>query len=199
MRANEHQHFSYSYLPPEKEKELRGIAARLVPLLNQLRSTGLEAGKELKKAKKILKHGELALFCRDIMKTDVRMCQYFIKIADLAEKIGSEIVEMMPASSAAALSSAPPAIVSEVVEAMKGGEKCPSVRIIKERTRDARTGEGSAATVEHEEERLASVATILMKKLEKEELSAVTNFLNTANKSSIVALCDKIRSDPASG
>lgn len=188
------QRFRYSDLPPEQAKELQGIVATLTPLLKKLRPTALEAGRQLKQAKGIVKHGSFALFCRDVMKTDKRMCEYYIKIADLAEEIGSDMVEMMPASSAAVLSSAPATIVSEVVEAMKDGEKCPSVRQIKARIRDTRGDGDIAAAFKQGDERTAGVASMLMKNLQKEDLVDFVDFLSAANKFSIVALCDKIRS-----
>ena len=192
--ANQKQPFNYSDLPTDKANELRIIAATLAPLLQELRPTALKAGQQLRAAKEILKHGGFGSFCRDTMKTDVRVCQYYINIANLADEIGSEIVEQMPASSAAVLSSAPLEIVSQVVDEMKDGEKCPSVRQLKERIRDARSNGQGVATGEHDDERVANVASILMKKLEKQELAALMDLLNAANKYSIVALCDKISS-----
>ncbi len=193
------QRFNYSDLPTEKARELRSIAATLEPLLKELRPTALKAGQQLRAAKEILKHGGFGSFCRDVMKTDVRMCEYYINIANLADEIGSEIVEKMPASSAAVLSSAPPEIVSQVVDEMEDGGKCPSVRKIKERIRGTRSNGESVATVEHDDERVANVASILMKKLEKRELADLMDLLNAANKYSIVALCDKIHSHLAFG
>jgi hypothetical protein len=199
MPTNDKQRFNYSDLPTEKARELRSIAATLAPMLKELRPTALKAGQQLRAAKEILKHGGFGLFCRDAMKTDVRMCEYYIRIANLADEIGSEVVEKMPASSAAALSSAPSEIVSQVVDEMKDGGPCPSVRKIKERVREARSNGESVATVEHDDERVANVASMLTKKLERQELTDLTGLLNAAHKSSIVALCDKIHSHLALG
>jgi hypothetical protein len=199
MPGNHKKRFSYSGLPDAKAEELRGIAATLEPLLKGLHPTALEAGSELRRAKDILKHGGFGPFCRDVMKIDVRMCQHYINIADLADKIGLELVEQMPASSAAALSSAPSAIVSQIVNEIQDGGKCPSVRKIKERIREARGNRASVATVEHDDERVANVASMLMTKLEKHELADLMDLLTAANSTSIVALCDKIHSLMASG
>jgi hypothetical protein len=184
--------FSYSCLPDEKATELRNIAATLEPLLKQLHPTAVEAGRELRKAKALVKHGDFGPFCRDVMKADVRMCQYYICIADIADEIGLELVEQMPPSSAAALSSAPAEVVSQIVAEMKDGGKCPSVRTIKERSREARGNGESVVLVEHDDQRVANVASILATKLDTQELADLMELLT--NSASIVALCDKIRS-----
>jgi hypothetical protein len=140
-------------------------------LVQGVASRCFEGWTAIESAKEILKHGGFGSFCREVMKTDVRMCEYYINIADLADEIGSEFVERMPASSAAVLSSAPPDILSQVVDEMKDGGKCPSVRKIRERIRDTRSNGESVATVEQDDERVAGVASILIKKLEKQELA----------------------------
>jgi hypothetical protein len=193
------QRFKYSDLPTEKARELRGIAATLAPLLEEMRPTALKAGQQLRAAKEIVKHGCFGSFCRDVMKTDVRMCQHFITIADLADEIGLELVEQIPPSSAAALSSAPAEVVSQIVVEMQDGGKCPSVRKIKERSREARGNGESVAIVEHNDERVANIALILTKKLEKQELADLVDLLNATSEYAIVALCDKINSHLASG
>jgi hypothetical protein len=192
MPADDKRRFNYSRLPAEKAEELRGIAAALAPLLKELQPTALKAGRHLRDAKEILKHGGFGPFCRDVMKTDVRLCQYYIRIADLADEIGSEVVERMPVSAAAALSSAPQAIVSQVVDEMKDGGRCPSVREIKERVQEARSNGESVATVEHEDERVAGIASMLAKKLDRQELVELMDLLSAGHKPSIVALCDKV-------
>jgi hypothetical protein len=197
MPANDKQRFNYSGLSDEKAKELRSIAATLQPLLKQLHPTALKAGQYLRAAKEILQYGGFGTFCRDVMKTDVRLCQYYIRIADLSDEIGSEFVERMPASSAAALSSAPSEIVGQVVNEMKDGGPCPSVRKIKERVQEARGNGDSVATVEHHDEHVASIASALTQKLERQELADLMDLLNAGHKS-IVALCDKIHSHLAS-
>jgi hypothetical protein len=193
------QRFKYSDLPIEKALELRGIADTLAPLLNELRPKALKAGQQLRVAREIVGHGNFGSFCHDFMKTSVRMCQYLITIADLADEIGADLVEQMPASSAAALSSAPAEIVSQIVDEIKVGGKCPSVRQIKKRSREARGNVESAATMEHDDERIANVALILTKKLEKQELADLVDLLNAAHECAIVALCGKINSHLASG
>jgi hypothetical protein len=193
MPANHKKRFSYSCLPDAKAEELRGIVANLEPLL-RLHPTFLEAGRELRKAKGIVDHGDFGPFCRDVMKLDVRMCQHYINIADLADEIGPGLVEQMPVSSAAALSSAPSEIVNQIVEEIKNGEKCPSVRKIKERSRKARDNGERVATVEQDDKRVANVASMLTTKLEKQELADLMDLLTAANSIFIVALCDKIRS-----
>lgn len=196
MPAN--QPFNYSDLPADKAGELRSIAVTLAPLLQELRPTSLKAGQQLRAAKEIVKHGSFGAFCLQEMKTPVRVCQYYINIANLADEIGNELVEQMPGSSAAVLSSAPPEIVSQIVDQMKGGGKCPSARQLKERIRDARSNEEGAATVEHDDEGVANIALFLMEKLEKQELTDLRDLLNGANKCFIAALCDKISSHLAS-
>jgi len=62
----------------------------------------------------------------------------------------------MPASSAAALSSAPLEIVTQIVTEINGGLRCPSVRKIKQRIREV----NSAPTVEFDDEQVARVASI---------------------------------------
>ena len=191
--------FSYSGLPDAEAEELRGIAATVEPLLKQLHPLALEAGRKLRRAKDILKHGGFGPFCRDVMKIGVRMCQHYINIVDLADKIGLELVEQMSASSAATLSSAPSEIVSQIVNEIEGGGICPSVRKIKDRIREARGNRESVAAVEHDDERVANVASILIAKLEKHELADLMDLLTAANSTSIVALCDKIYSLRGSG
>jgi hypothetical protein len=198
MPANHKQRFSYSCLSDTKAEELRGIVANLEPLL-RLHPAFLEAGRELRKAKGIVDHGDFGPFCRDVMKLSARMCQHYINIADLADEIGPGFVEQMPVSSAAALSSAPSEIVSQIVDEIKGGEKCPSVRKIKERSREARDNGERVATVEQDDERVANVASILATKLEKQDLADLIDLLSAAKRASIVALCDKIHSLMASG
>lgn len=193
------QRFNYSDLPTEKARELRGIVATLAPLLNELCHKALKAGQQLRAAKEIVKHGCFGSFCRDVMKTDERMCQYYINIADLADEIGPGLVEQMPVSSAAALSSAPSEIVNQIVDEIKNGEKCPSVRKIKERAREARGNGESVALAEHDDRRVAKVASVLTAKLEKSELAELMELLTAAESTSIVALCDKIHSHIASG
>jgi hypothetical protein len=185
--------FNYSDLTAEKAVELRGIADELHPLLKELCPKALKAGQRLRAAKEILKHGNFGSFCRDVMKTSERMCQHFITVADLADEIGPALVEQMPTSSAAALSSAPPEIVSQIVDEIENGGKCPSVRQIKKRIREARGKGKSKVCVEHDDDRVASVASILIAKLEKLELADLVDFLISVNRTSIVALCDKIR------
>lgn len=194
MPTNHKKPFSFAGLPDEKATELKNIAATLEPLLKQLRPTAVEAGRELRKARSLVKHGDFGPFCRDVMKTDVRMCQYFIRVADIADEIGLELVEQMPPSSAAALSSAPAEVVSQIVAEMKDGGKCPSVRKIKERSREVRGNGVSVALVEHDDQRVANVASILATKLDTQELADLMELLTAANGASIVALCDKIRS-----
>jgi hypothetical protein len=185
--------FSFADLPDAKAEELHGIVAKLEPLL-QLHPTFLAAGCELRKAKGIVGHGHFGPFCRDVMKLDERMCQYYINIADLADEIGSGLVENMPMSTAAALSSAPSEIVKQIVGEIQNGEKCPSVRKIKERSREARDNGERVSTVEQDDERVANVASILATKLDEQELADLMEFLTAANGVSIVALLDKIRS-----
>jgi len=64
--------FSYSCLPDAQADELRGIAATLEPLLMQLHSAALEAGRALRRAKDMLRHGDFGPFCRDVMNKDPR-------------------------------------------------------------------------------------------------------------------------------
>jgi hypothetical protein len=194
MPANDKQRFDYSDLPAEKAQELRSIAATLAPLLNELRRTAVQAGQQLRAAKEILKHGGFGSFCRDAMNTHVRMCEHFMNVADLADNLGSEIVEKMPVSSAALLSKAPPEIVSQVVDEMKDGGKCPSVRKIRARIRSTQSSGMSVATVGHDDERVANLASVLTKKLETQELADLLDVLKAAKNSSIVALCEKIQS-----
>jgi hypothetical protein len=185
--------FKYSDFPADKAQQLRNIADTLDPLLKKLHSTALEAGQNLRAAKEIAGHGTFGSFCRDVMKTDPRMCQHYINIANLADEVGSDIVERMPASSAALLASAPPEIVTQIIGEMNDGRKCPSVRRLKERIQDAGSNEDSVATV-HSDEPLPDVQLILIRKLEKRELAALVDFLNAANQSTIAALCAKIQS-----
>jgi hypothetical protein len=105
----------------------------------------------------------------------------------------------MPVSAAAALSSAPQAVVSQIVDEMKDGGRCPSVREIKERVQEARRDVESVATVEHEDERVAGIASILAKKLDRQELSELMDLLSSGHKPSIVALCNKILNHLALG
>src|SRR4051812_10168582 len=181
--------FSYSDLPTEKAVELRGIAATLMPLLDELRPKALKAGQQLRAAKEILQHGDFGSFCLDVMKTSERMCQYWISIADLADEIGPDLVEQMPPSSAAALSSAPSEVVNQIVDEIKDGGKCPSVRKIKERIQEAGGNRKNVATVDRDDEQAANVASVLVAKLEKQELTGLLSFLIAANGTSIVALC----------
>jgi hypothetical protein len=194
MPANDKQRFDYSNLPAEKAEKLRSIAVTLSPLLKELRITAVQAGRQLRAAKEILKHGGFGSFCQDVMSTEVRMCQLFINVADLADDLGSEIVEKMPVSSAALLSKAPPEIVGQVVDEMNEGGKCPSLRKIRARIRTTQSSGKSVATVGHDDERVANLASVLTKKLETQELSDLLDVLNAAKNSSIVALCEKIQS-----
>lgn len=197
MFRNEDQKFSYSSLPSAQAHELRAIAGELRPLLTNLNPTALQAGRPLRSAKEIVKHGLFGSFCREEMKTDVRMCQYYINIADLADAIGEDVVRLMPASAAAALSSASPEIVSQVVAEMNDGKPCPSVREIKERVREARAfAADSSADDLHDDSddgRIAKVADLLKMRLEQQELADLTDFLKTAGSAAIAALCEKIR------
>ncbi|HEY9216116.1 MAG TPA: hypothetical protein VIQ29_25075 [Ancylobacter sp.] len=186
-------HFNYDQLPPGKAQELRAIAETLVPLLATLQPTALQAGRQLRSAKKILKHGSFGTFCRAVLKADVRMCQYFINIADLADDLGEDLVGRMPVSAAAALSSAPSDVVSQVLAEMKGGGPCPSARSIKQRVRDSRTSGASSAINDLDVERVAKFASILTTRLEDQELIDLAQFLNTADRAAIAALCEKIR------
>jgi hypothetical protein len=196
MFRNEDQKFSYSSLPPAHAHELRAIAGELRPLLTNLNPIALQAGRLLRSAKEIVKHGLFSSFCRNEMKTEVRMCQYYIKIADLADAIGEDVVGLMPASAAAALSSASPDVVSQVVAEINDGKACPSVREIKERVRESRAiAADSSADDRHDDSddgRVAKVADFLTMRLEQQELADLTDFLNTAGTAAIAALCQKI-------
>ncbi len=72
--------FSYSRLSDEDATKLRAIAAKVSPLLDKLLPTAVEAGRELRKAKALLQHGEFGPFCREVVKLDARMCQHFINL-----------------------------------------------------------------------------------------------------------------------
>lgn len=189
---NDHQTFSYGGLPPEQVQELRAIADTLKPLLGSLLLAALQAGRELRAAKKILRHGRFGEFCRTVLNTDVRMCQYYINVADLADDIGEDRVRRMSTSAAIALSSASPDVVSRVVKEMKDEGECPSVSKIKQLIRESRVGACTAAG-SREVDRLPDIARLLTMRLQPHELADLAEFLRVADPAAVLALCDMMK------
>jgi hypothetical protein len=115
--------FDYGMLTPELADRLKAQADSIRTRIKKVTADIIEIGKDLRRAKDDLKHGQFTTWVESELGFTVRTAESWVNISRLAERKG-EIISLLSPTTAGriAAKSTPPTVVDQVITKAKSGE-----------------------------------------------------------------------------